>query len=125
MAKVEERPIDPGVVALKGKADAEAVEWWKGRFALLAGIPSDIARAGALLPQMRELAHLPEAERRRLTKARMQAFMAVPSDQRQRVLAARKLASAIDPELAQSDDQVTAALAEEIPGAADFAKPME
>lgn len=125
MAKLEERAVDAGLGPLKGKDDAALIEWWKQRFGLVAGIPTDVARAGALVPQMRELARLPDAERRRLTKTRMQAFMTVPTDQRQRVLAARKLAGAIDPELAKSDDQVTAALAAEIPGAADFAKQLE
>lgn len=125
MAKIEERPVDAALGTLKGKDDAALIDWWKQRFGLISGIPTDVARAGALVPQMRELARLADADRRRFTKARMQAFMQVPADQRQRVLAARKLANAIDPDLAKSDDQVTAALAAEIPGAADFAKQME
>ena len=117
MAKLEERPVDAGLAGLKGRDDAAAVEWWTERFALLAGIPSDVARAGAIVPQFRELSHLPEAERRRLTRARVQAFVALPADQRQRVLAGRKLATAIDPTLVASDDAVSAQVAGEVPGA--------
>ncbi len=125
MAKIEDRPVDSGVAQLRGKDDATAIEWWKQRFALIAGIPTETARAGALLPQLRELSRLPEGERVRLTKARMQAFMAIPLDQRQRVLSARKLADPLDPELARSDDQVTQRLVTEIPGAAEFGKQLE
>lgn len=125
MAKIEERPVDAALATLRGRDDASAIEWWKQRLALLAAIPSDVARAGALVPQMRELSRLPDGERRRLTKARMQAFMAIGADERQRVLAARKLANAIDPDVAKSDDQVTQGLIAEIPGAADLSKQME
>ncbi len=120
MAKVEARPVDSGVVAQKGGDDAAAVEWWKQRFALLASIPTDVARAGAIVPQFRQLAELPEAERRRLTRARMQAFLAAPLDQRQAVMAARKLANAIDPALLRSDDAVVQQLVPEVPGAEEI-----
>ena len=124
MAKVDPRPVDAGVVALKGGDDAAAVDWWKKRFALLAGIPTDVARAGALVPQFRQLAELPEAERRRLTRARMQAFMQVPGDQRQAILGARKLANAIDPGLLSSDDAVVQQLIPEVPGAEEIQRQM-
>ncbi|MGH2379310.1 MAG: hypothetical protein ACRDGT_12670, partial [Candidatus Limnocylindria bacterium] len=75
MAKVDERPVDAGLAGLKGKSDPEVLDWWKQRFELIAAIPTDVARAGALLPQMRELSHLAEPERRRLTRERMKAFM--------------------------------------------------
>jgi hypothetical protein len=116
MAKLD-RPVDSGLVTLKGGDDAAAVDWWKKRFALLAGIPTDAARAGALVPQFRQLAELPEPERKRLTKARMTAFVQTPGDQRQAVMAARKLANAIDPALLSSDDAVVQQLIPEVPGA--------
>src|SRR5579859_4476202 len=106
MAKIEERPVDSGVVQIKDADEPAAIEWWKQRFALIAGVPTDIARAGALLPALRQLSRLPEADRRRLTKARMLAFVTVPADQRQRILTARKLAVATDPELVASDQAV-------------------
>ena len=125
MAKIEDRAVDAGVAELRGKDDATAVEWWRQRFALIAGIPTEVARVGALLPQMRELSRLPEAERRRLTKLRMQAFTSVPSDQRQLVMSARKLSYAFDPDLVNGDDQLVQQLIPEVPGAADIARQME
>jgi hypothetical protein len=103
MAKLEDRPVDSGLAQLRGKDDAAAVEWWKQRYALLAGIPTDIARAGAVAPQLRDFARLPEAERSRLAVARVKALMAIPGDQRARVLAGRKVAAAIDPALVRAD----------------------
>lgn len=117
MAKLDMRAVDAGLVALKSADDATAVDWWKKRFALLAGIPTDVARAGALLPQLRQLAELSEADRRRLTRARMQAFLQVPGDQRQAVLSALKVANAVDPGLLSSDDAVVQQLIPEVPGA--------
>lgn len=117
MAKLEARPVDAGLVALKSADDGAAVDWWKKRFALLAGIPTDVARAGALVPQFRQLAELPEADRRRLTRARMQAFLQTPGDQQQAILSARKLANALDPHLLATDDALVQQLIPEVPGA--------
>ena len=122
MAKVEDRPVDAGLTSVKGKSDAEVLEWWKQRFALLAAIPTDVARAGALLPQMRELSQLPEHERRRLTRERMKAFMSLGSEQHQRILAARKLTYAADEALVKSDDAIADSLAREMPEAQEFGK---
>jgi hypothetical protein len=120
MARLEARPVDSGLVALRGADDSAAIDWWKERFALLAGIPTDVARAGAIVPQFRQLAELPDAERRRLTRARMQAFLQTPADLRERVVAARKLANAIDPALLASDDAVVKLLIPEVPGAEEI-----
>src|SRR5437762_8317013 len=116
MAKLD-RPVDSGLAALKTADDAAAVDWWKKRFALLAAIPTDVARAGALVPQFRQLAELPEVERRRLTRARMQAFLQAPGDQRQAIMSARQLANMIDPKTLASDDTVVQQLVPEVPGA--------
>lgn len=118
MAKLEERAVDAGLAELKPGDDAAAVEWWKQRLSMTAAVPGEIARAGAWLPQLRQLSRLPEAERRRLTKARMQALLALPGDQRQRILAARTLAIASDPDLVKSDDALVQQLSGEVPGAA-------
>ncbi len=120
MAKIEERAVDAGVAQLRTSDEAAAVEWWKQRLSLTAAVPGEIARAGAWLPQLRELSRLPEADRRRLTKARMQALVSLPMDQRQRVLSATRLALAADPELVKSDDALVQQLAPEVPGAADM-----
>lgn len=122
MAKIEERPVDVGVAALRGKDDAAVVEWWKQRLALLAGIPTDVARAGAILPQMRELARMPADERRRLIKARIQAVVAAPADQRAKALAAMRLANAADPALVKSDQEIAQQLVPEVPGADEIAR---
>ncbi|MDE3112666.1 MAG: hypothetical protein KGN00_11385 [Chloroflexota bacterium] len=124
MAKMEERPVDSGVWEIKGLDETAAAEWWKKRFALVASIPNDVARAGALLPQMRQLSRLLPADRRRLTKARMQAFLTLAADQRQRITSAKKVAMATDPELVKSDDAITSSLVSEIPGAQEAAREM-
>lgn len=124
MAKMEERPVDSGIAQVKASDEPAAIEWWKQRFGLIASIPAEIARAGALLPQMRQLSRLTPDERRRLTKARMQAFLSLPGDQRQRIVSAKKLAMATDPELVKSDDAVVQTLIPEVPGAQDAAREM-
>lgn len=120
MAKMEDRPVDSGVAGVKSKSDPELLEWWKQRFTLLAGVPTDIARAGALLPQLRELSRLPEAERKRLTRERIKAFVSLTSDQQQKIMAARRLADANDPDLGKSDDAIADPIAREIPEARAF-----
>jgi len=117
MAKLEERPVDSGVAAAKAQDDAALVGCWQERLARIAGIPTDIARAGALLPQMRELSRTAEGDSRRLTRARAQAFMALPTDQRGRILTARRLRYAADPALAESDEALAARVAQDVPGA--------
>lgn len=124
MAKLEERPVDSGVAGARALDDAALVDWWKKRLTMVASVPTEVARAGALLPQMRQLARLPEPDRRRLTKARMQAFLSLAGDQRQLIMAGRRVADTTDPELATSDDAVTGALAPEVPGAAEVMKEM-
>lgn len=120
MAKKDDRPIDVGLVALAGKDEAEAVEWWKLRFGLIAAIPQDIARVGALTPQLRELSRLDPAERRRLTKARMMAFLQLPADQQAPIMAARVAAFNVDRALLESDDAIVNELKPSVPGAAAY-----
>ena len=124
MAKLEERPVDSGVVSARALDDAALVDWWKKRFTMITSVPTEVARAGALLPQMRQLSRLPDAERRKLTKARMQAFLSLPGDQRQLIMSARRIALETDPDLAKSDDAVAQSLVSEVPGAADVMKDM-
>jgi hypothetical protein len=122
MAKKDPRPLDAGLASLHGKDDATVVDWWKQRLTLIAAIPSEAARAGAVLPQFRELSFFPSDERRRLTKARMQAFLALPFDQQEQILAARRQAAVLDPDLFRSDTEVTDSVAAEVPGGADLQK---
>jgi hypothetical protein len=73
-----------------------------------------------MLPQLRELSRLPDAERKRLTRERIKAFVSLTSDQQQKILAARRLADAADPDLGKSDDAIADPIASEIPEARAF-----
>ena len=107
MAKKDDRPIDVGLAALKGKDEPELVEWWKTRFGMIAAIPQDIARVGALTPQLRELTRIAdEAERRKLTRARMIAFSQLSADQQRLVAEARKKAFAVDRDVLEKDQRM-------------------
>jgi len=117
MAKKDDRPIDVGLVALAGKDETTAVAWWKQRFGLIAAIPQPIARVGALTPQLRELSRLDPAERKRLTKARMTAFVQLPQDQQDLIMTARKAAFDVDRAVLESDEAVVTELRSSVPGA--------
>ncbi len=103
MAKKDDRPIDVGLAKLHGTDEAAAIAFWKRRMELVAAIPNDIARVGALTPQLRELTHLPDGERERLTKARVVAFAALAPDVRQRVGEARRAAWDVDRAVMEKD----------------------
>lgn len=120
MAKNDDRPFDSGLASAKGKSDAEMLEWMKQRLVLVAGVPTDVARAGAMLPMIREIAHLPAEERRRVTKIRLQAFQALSADQQEKLVTARKLGNASDPQLLADDAAVIRGLKGEVPGVDDI-----
>jgi len=104
MAKKDDRPIDVGLAALSGNDEAAAIAFWKKRFELIAAIPSDIARVGAMTPQLRELTRMAsEPERERLTRARIVAFAQLPTDVRQKITDARKAAWDIDKGVLEKD----------------------
>jgi len=104
MAKRDDRPIDVGLAALSGNDEAAAIEFWKKRFGLIAAIPSDVARVGAMTPQLRELTRMAnEAERERLTRARIVAFAQLPPDVRQKIADARTAAWNIDRAVLEKD----------------------
>ncbi|HEY8732156.1 MAG TPA: hypothetical protein VIN69_09295 [Candidatus Limnocylindria bacterium] len=104
MAKKDDRPIDVGLAALTGNDEAAAVAFWKKRFELIAAIPSEVARVGAMTPQLRELTRMTnEAERERLTRARIIAFAQLSADVQQKIVAARKAAWAIDQSVLEKD----------------------
>ena len=105
MAKPKaDRPIDVGLAALTGSDEAAAIEFWKKRLALVAAIPNEIARVGALTPQLRELTRISnDAERERLTRARIVAFAQLPAEQRQLIAAARKAAWNVDRGVLEKD----------------------
>jgi hypothetical protein len=100
---VERRPLDQGLAALVGRSEEDAVAWWKARFEQIAAIPTPTARAGALVPEWRELAVLPEAQRLALTKARILAVEQLPAEQQQRIFEARSIGAQQAKEAATSD----------------------
>jgi hypothetical protein len=118
MAKKDERPVDAGLAALLGKDEATAIDWWKQRFGLIAAIPMDTARVGALTPQLRELVRISNREeRKRLTAARMKAFLQLPADQQDRIMKTRKAAYTVDPGVLEEDQKMVDELTPTIPGA--------
>ena len=106
-SKKDTRPVDQGLAALTGKSEGELIEWWKQRFMLIAAVPSDTARVGALTPQLRELSRIEsQDERRKLTRARIIAFAQLPQDKRQVITAARQKAWDIDPAVLEADQKL-------------------
>lgn len=105
--KKDTRPVDVGLAALLGKSEGETVEFWKRRLVEIAQIPTEIARVGALTPQLRELSRVDSAdERRRLTRARILGFAQLSSDQQQLIAAARAKAWSVDPTLMDGDQKL-------------------
>jgi len=105
--KKDTRPIDVGLASLVGSDEAAAIEFWKKRFELTAAVPNDIARVGALTPQMRELTRIGNLEeRKRLTKARLIAFARLAPEQRQLISAARRAAFDVDRGVMEADQKL-------------------
>ncbi len=105
--KKDTRPVDEGLAGLHGKTDAELIEWWKQRFMLIADIPSDTARVGALTPQLRELSRITDQEeRKRLTRARMIALPQLDAAKRERIAEARKRAWDVDRGVLEADQKI-------------------
>jgi len=106
-SKKDTRPIDVGLASLVGSDENTAVEFWKKRFEMTAAVPNDIARVGALTPQMRELTRIDNLdERKRLTRARLIAFTKLPQEQRQLITAARRKAFEVDPAVMEADQKL-------------------
>ena len=105
--KKDTRPVDEGLAGLHGKTESELVEWWKQRFMLIADIPSDTARVGALTPQLRELSRITDQdERKRLTRARMIALPQLDAAKRERIADARKRAWDVDRGVLEADQKI-------------------
>ena len=106
-SKKDTRPIDVGLASLIGSDENTAVEFWKKRFEMTAAVPNDIARVGALTPQMRELTRIDNLdERKRLTRARLIAFTKLAPEQRQLIAAARKKAFEVDKGVMEADQKL-------------------
>lgn len=118
MAKKDDRPVDAGLAALRGKSEQEAIDFWKHRFEMIAAIPVDTARVGALTPQLRELVRISDLEeRKRLTAARMRAFAQLPKDQQDRIMSTRKAAFSIDRGVLEEDQRMVEELIPTVPEA--------
>src|SRR6266511_4711133 len=105
--KKDARPIDVGLASLVGSDEATAIEFWKKRFELTAAVPNDIARVGALTPQMRELTRVNDLEeRKRLTRARLIAFTKLAPEQRQLITSARRKAFEVDRAVMEADQKL-------------------
>jgi hypothetical protein len=105
--KKDTRHVDEGLAQLIGSDEPTLIEFWKKRFKLTAAVPSDIARVGALTPQIRELTRVENIEeRKRLTRARIIAFAQLSPEERQTIGAARRKAFEIDPAVLQEDQKL-------------------
>jgi hypothetical protein len=106
-SKKDTRPIDVGLASLVGSDEAAAIEFWKKRLEMTAAVPSEIARVGALTPQMRELTRIDNVdERKRLTKARLIAFAKLRPEQQQLLAAARRKAFEVDRGVLEADQKL-------------------
>ena len=124
MAKKDDRPIDAGLAALVGKSEQELIDFWKQRFGLIAAIPMDTARVGALTPQLRELVRIENREeRKRLTAARMKAFVQLPSDQQERIAKTRKAAYDVDRGVLEEDQKMVDEILPTLPEAKNYPTP--
>ena len=105
--KKDTRPVDEGLAHLGGTDENAAIEFWKKRLDLIAAVPSDVARVGALTPQIRELTRVEDVEaRKRITRARLIAFAQLPQDKRDILAAARLRAFAVDPKVMNEDQRL-------------------
>ena len=105
--KKDTRHVDEGLAQLLGSDENTAIQFWKKRFELTAAVPSEVARVGALTPQIRELTRVSDMEeRKRLTRARIIAFAQLSPDQRQAMAAARRKAFDVDPAVLADDQKL-------------------
>jgi hypothetical protein len=106
-SKKDTRPIDVGLASLIGSDENTAIEFWKKRLEMTASVPNEIARVGALTPQMRELTRIDNLEeRKRLTKARLIAFAKLPAEQQQLLATARRKAFEVDRGVMDADQKL-------------------
>ena len=105
--KKDTRPVDEGLAHLLGSDEPTAIEFWKKRLKLTASVPTDVARVGALTPQIRELTRVENIEeRKRLTRARIIAFAQLSPEDRQTIAAARRKAFEVDPAVLKADQEL-------------------
>ena len=103
--------------------DDEVRAWWTQRFTALAAEADEEKRIASLVSALRALQTVEPDERRRLTRARMRAAIALPSSVRDLVFATRAVAARREPALDADDNSVVAELIPTIPEAAGFRPP--
>ena len=105
--KKDTRPVDEGLAHLLGSDENTAIEFWKKRFKMTASVPSEIARVGALTPQIRQLTRVGDLdERKRLTRARLIAFAQLSPEERKTIVATRRKAFEVDAAVLQEDQRM-------------------
>ena len=105
--KKDTRHVDEGLAQLLGSDEPTAIEFWKKRLKMTASVPTDVARVGALTPQIRELTRVSDLEeRKRLTRARIIAFAQLSSEERQTLATARRKAFEVDPGVLKADQEL-------------------
>ena len=116
MAKKDDRPVDAGLAELRGKSEQEAIDFWTRRFGMIAAIPNEVARVGAITPQLRELVRIEDREeRKRLTAARLKAFIRLPEDQKELIVKGRHAAFAVDKGVLEEDQKLIDELLPTVP----------
>jgi hypothetical protein len=100
------RPADVTLREMVGKPESEVIAWWTTRWRQIAAIPVGTARAGAIIPMLREVSALSKDQRLAMTKSRVLGFVELDQQEKDKVFEARKLAARLAPELEQDDRQV-------------------
>ena len=103
--------------------DDELRAWWTVRLSALAAEADAEKRITTLISVLRALQQLEPAERRRLTRARMRAAIALPPPVRDLVFATRAAAAERESALDADDELVVQELIPTIPEAAGFRPP--
>jgi hypothetical protein len=103
--------------------DDELRAWWTRRLTALAAEADEEKRINALVSALRALQRAEPDERRRLTRARMRAAIALPPSVRDLVFATRAAVAKREPALDVDDNSVVQELIQTIPEAAGFRPP--
>lgn len=103
--------------------DDELRAWWTERLTALASEGDEEQRVASLISALRGLQQVDPDERRRLTRARMRAAIALPPAVRDRVFATRAAAAKREPALDAEDNAIVGELIPTIPEAAGSVRP--
>ncbi len=112
-----------GMDEIRHLSDEELRAWWTERLTALAAEGDEERRVASLISALRALQQADADERRRLTRARMRAAIALPPAVRDLVFATRAAAARREPALDAEDNAIVAELIPTIPEAAGFRPP--